>query len=59
MGNTCPAGQEEALVSDTLRSTWVSGGPYAELFERELARLLEVEFAGAESAEDGGLVFIR
>ncbi len=40
-------GHEEAFVADALKSTWISGGPYVERFERELASLLGVGFAGA------------
>ena len=42
-------GREEALVVDALRSTWISGGPYVERFEKELTGLLGVRFGCAVS----------
>ncbi|MDE2166813.1 MAG: DegT/DnrJ/EryC1/StrS family aminotransferase [Alphaproteobacteria bacterium] len=40
-------GNEEAYVVDALRSTWISGGPYVERFERDLASYLGVRHAVA------------
>jgi perosamine synthetase len=38
-------GNEESYVVDALRSTWISGGPYVERLERELATFLGVRHA--------------
>lgn len=42
-------GNEEALVLDALRSTWISGGPYIERFEQEMAERNNVRNAIAVS----------
>lgn len=36
-------GREQSLVQDALESSWISGGPYVELFEDELSKFLGVE----------------
>src|SRR5689334_4681266 len=42
-------GGEEALVLDALRSSWVSGGPYVDRLEKEIASLVGVRYALAVS----------
>jgi len=36
-------GEEKEFVQDALQSSWISGGPYVELFEAELSKFLDVE----------------
>jgi perosamine synthetase len=43
-------GREEEYVVDALRSTWISGGPYLDRFERELAARLDSRFGMAVSS---------
>ena len=40
----CFWGEEKKFVADALRSTWISGGPYVEKFEKDLARYHGVRF---------------
>lgn len=42
-------GSEADLVTDALRSTWISGGPYVDEFERQIARLNRTPYAIAVS----------
>jgi perosamine synthetase len=42
-------GGEAELVTDALRSTWISGGAYVEEFERQIARLNGIPYAIAVS----------
>lgn len=42
-------GDEAQMVTDALRSTWISGGAYVEKFEQEIARLSGVPYAIAVS----------
>src|SRR5581483_9582649 len=42
-------GDEERMVVDALRSSWISGGPYVERFEREMAERMGVRHAIAVS----------
>lgn len=42
-------GAEEAFVLDALRSTWISGGPYVDRLEGEIAERLQVKHAIAVS----------
>lgn len=42
-------GDEEPLVLDALRSTWISGGPYVDRLEREIADRMGVRHAIAVS----------
>ena len=42
-------GREKDYVSDALTSTWISGGPYVDRFEKELKSLLDVPFAAVTS----------
>jgi len=42
-------GDEERLVVDALRSTWISGGPYVDRLEREIAECIGVRHAVAVS----------
>ena len=40
----CFWGEEKKFVADALRSTWISGGPYVEKLEKDLARHHAVRF---------------
>jgi perosamine synthetase len=43
------AGDEESLVLDALRSSWISGGPYVDRLEHEIAARMEIAHAVAVS----------
>lgn len=40
----CFWGEEKRFVADAIRSTWISGGPYVEKLERDLAKYHGVRF---------------
>jgi perosamine synthetase len=43
------SGSEEPLVLDALRTSWISGGPYVDRFEQEVADRMEIGHAVAVS----------
>lgn len=51
----CLWGDEETYVSEALRSTWLSGGPYVEKLEQDLARYHGVRFCLTTSSGTSAL----
>lgn len=51
----CFWGEEQKFVSDAIRSTWISGGPYVEKLEKDLARHHGVRFCITTSSGTSAL----